>query len=64
MPVTEHAFLGIHPLCPRGDDEAGPISGRGIIGIVQRFGTEIDLGKSGGVLGRRAKMKGALTNAQ
>jgi hypothetical protein len=48
MPITKHAFLGIYPLCHCGDDEAGSVSGRGIIGIVRRFGLEIDLTKING----------------
>jgi hypothetical protein len=49
MPSPKDAFLGIHPLRHRGDDEAGEISGRGIIGLVQRFGREINLAEIDGV---------------
>jgi hypothetical protein len=49
MPITKHALLGIHSPRPFGNHEAGKISGRGIIGIVQRFRTGMNLTKTDGV---------------
>jgi hypothetical protein len=49
MPITKDAFLGIHPACHCGYDEAGGLSGHGGLGNVRRFEAEIDLRKFDGV---------------
>jgi len=53
MQVTADPFLGIHSARPRGDGEAGSISGRFGVGIVRRFRAEINLKKAHGVHWKR-----------
>jgi hypothetical protein len=53
MPSSKDPILGIHASCTRGHHETGPISGCGVVGIVQRFGLEINLAKTHGVHWRR-----------
>jgi hypothetical protein len=56
MPITKHSSLEIHPPRAWGDHEAGPISGNRGIGIVQRFGVEINLTETDGVHWRSRRL--------
>jgi hypothetical protein len=68
MPGPEHSFLRIHPICPRGYDEAGSISGYSGLGNVRRFQDEIDLAQIDGVRWETVEAPAlifmALTNCQ
>ena len=49
MPSTPDSFLRIHPICHRGYDEAGSISGYSGMRNVRQFEAEIDLKETDGV---------------